>query len=172
MNGLATIPSGQLLTKGSKLPEEIASIINFEGWARSIVFREAYTEPNPDFIAQSLSLKAIMADTIEEIWAANGVKKLQELLPDEPGASTGPLELTELYVAASDFESGNPTYVIITVVNLTHGATMKFTTGATNVQATLIGLLKLGHSPMRFQIKRGDSKDKGGRYLTFMLPPD
>jgi len=40
------------------------------------------------------------------------------------------------------------------------------------VQATLLGLLVNGMWPIRCQIKRGESKDKGGRYLLFVLPPD
>jgi hypothetical protein len=163
---------GKALTTGAKLPEAFGHIVAFEDWAQSIVFGTPYKEPNPDFISRMLALQAITADTIEEVFQANGVKKLQEILANVPGATTGPKEITDLYVAESDFETGNPCYVIISWVDLETGDDQKVTTGATNVQATLIGLLKLGTWPIRCQIKRGDSKDKGDRYLLFLLPPD
>lgn len=160
------------LTKGHKLPAEFLAIINFEQWARAIVYREAYKEPNPDFISQMLALQAILAENIEQAWQAAGVKKLQEILANVPGASTGAREITDLYVAESDFETGNPCYVIISWLDLELGTEERVTTGATNIQATLIGLLKNGAWPIRCQVKRGDSKDKGDRYLMHMLPPD
>lgn len=163
--------TGQI-TKGAKLPAEFNAIIHFEGWARSVLLKEQYTEPNPDYISTMLAMQAITAETIEEVWQANGVKKLQEILADNPGATTGPKEITDLYVAKSDFETGNPCYVIITWVDMELGTEEKVTTGATNIQATLIGLLKHGVWPMKVQVKRGDSKDKGGRYLMHMMPPD
>jgi hypothetical protein len=172
MSAIANIPKGAALTAGSKLPAAFGNFIAFEPWARSIVFNEEYTEPDPNFISRMLALQSIVADTIAEVWQAAGVKKLQELLANVPGATTGPREITDLYVAKSDFETGNPTYVIITWTDLELGTTQKVTTGATNIQATLIGLLKHGVWPIRCQVKRGDSKDKGDRYLMSMLPPD
>lgn len=169
-NQLATF-KGEL-TKGHKLPADFLAIIDFEGWAKAVAFKAPYKEPNPDFISTMLAFNAITATTIEEVFQSAGVKKLQEIIPDTPGATTGPREITDLYVAESDFETGNPSYVIITWTDLELGGEQRVTTGATNIQATLIGLLKLGQWPMRVQVKRGDSKDKGGRYLLFMLPPD
>jgi hypothetical protein len=160
------------LTAGAKLPANFEKVIGFEAWARAIVFKETYAEPNPDFISTMLAMQAITAATIEEVFQASGILKLQEMLEDRPRETTGPLEITDLYVAASDFETGNPTFVIITAVKMEDGEEIKFSTGATNVQATLIGLLRHGVWPMRVQIKRGESKDKGGRYLLHVLPPD
>lgn len=165
------IPS-QKLIKTSKLPEAFSRVIDLEGWARSIVYKDKYTEPTPDFLSTMLAMQAITAETMEEVWRSQGVRGLQETLADSPGATTGPIEITDLYVAASDFESGQPCYVILTYTDLELGTETKVTTGATNVQATLIGLLKFGQFPIRCQLKRGDSKDKGGRYLIFVLPPD
>jgi hypothetical protein len=158
--------------KFDKLPERFFQIINPEAWVNSILYGDKYTEPDPDFISRLLAAQAIFADTVEEAFASAGVKKLQQWLPDQPGASIGPLEMTDLYVAESDFETGNPTFVLISGVMLESGEEFKVSTGATNVQATIIGLLRLGHWPIRFQFKRGDSKDKGGKYLIFVLPPD
>lgn len=156
----------------SKLPPDFFTIINPQAWVDAILHGDKYREPDPDFISRLLAAQSIFADTIEEAFAAGGVRKLQEWLPDMPNASTGPMEITDLYVAESDFETGNPTYVLVSAVMLGSGEEVKFSTGATNVQATLIGLLRLGTWPIRCQCKRGDSKDKGGKYLIFVLPPD
>lgn len=160
------------LTAGHKLPEIVGKVIDFEGWARSVAFRDDYHEPNPDYISMMLAMQSIMANTIEEAFAQGGVVKLQEILFDRPGETTGPIEIHDVYVAESDFETGNPCYVIMTWTDLASGADLKVTTGATNIQATLIGLLKLGMFTIKCQIKRGDSKDKGGKYLLHLLPPD
>jgi hypothetical protein len=101
-----------------------------------------------------------------------GVDGLQEWVPDQPNATTGPIEITDLYVASSDFQVGAKTFVIMTCVSLMDGTDRKTTTGAIGIQSKLIGLIKLGHFPIQCQFKRGDSKDKGGRYLLHLLPPD
>lgn len=158
--------------KFDKLPERFFKIINPQAWVNAILYGDSYTEPEPDFISRLLAAQSIFADTIEDAFASAGVRKLQNWLPDTPGAEVGPFEITDLYVAKSDYETGNPSYVLITAVMLESGEEVKFSTGATNVQATLIGLLRLGHWPIRAKVKRGDTKDKGGHYLMFLLPPD
>lgn len=160
------------LTAGAKLPEAFSAVINLEAWARAIVYGEKYTEPNPDFISRMLALLTITGETVDEIFTAHGVFGVQEIVPDVPHGSFGPFEITDIYVAASDYEAGHSCYVIVAGVRLDTGEEFKATTGATNIQATLIGLLKLGHWPIHAQFKRGDSKDKGGHFLLFLLPPD
>lgn len=169
-NALA-VPQGKIL-KVNKTPEALEAIVNLEAWASAVVRGTPYVEPDPEFISRMLALQTITAGSVEAVFAQANIRQLQKMLPDNPGATTGPLEITDLYVAASDFETGNPSYVIITAMDLELGEERKFTTGATNIQATLIGLLANGAWPIRCQFKRGESKDKGGRYLMFCLPPD
>jgi hypothetical protein len=168
---IAVRQKGQL-TIPDRYPAEFRKVINPEAWARAIVYGEKYTEPDPNFISRMLALLSIMADTPEEAFAQAGVRRVQKWVPDQPNATSGPFEITDLYVAESDFETGNPTYVIISAMHLETGEAFKATTGATNIQATIIGLLNNGVWPIRCQIKRGDSKDAGGKYLLFLLPPD
>lgn len=155
-----------------KIPATLTKIINPVAWINAMLYGDPYREPDPDFISRMLTARSIFADTPEEAFSAMGVKRLQKWLADKPGETTGPLELIDLYVASSDFETGNPTYVLMSVIHLESGEEYKVSTGATNVQGTLIGLLRNGVWPIRFQLKRGDSKDKGDRYLIHMLPPD
>lgn len=158
--------------KFDRLPERFFTIINPETWVNAILYGDKYSEPDPDFISRLLAAESIFAETPADAFASMGVHKLQAWLADRPGETTGPIEITDLYVAESDFETGNPTYVLVSFIHLGTGEEGKFSTGATNIQATLIGLLRNGVWPIRCQIKRGDSKDKGGRFLMFMLPPD
>jgi len=155
-----------------KLPANFTRIINPAAWVNAILYGDKYKEPDPEFISRMLAAQSIFADTPEAAFASAGVRKLQEWLPDTANASTGPMEITDLYVAASDFETGNSCFVLVTCVMLVDGTEEKWSTGATNIQATLIGLLRNGVWPIRCQVKRGDSKDKGGKYLMFLLPPD
>lgn len=156
----------------SKVPEALGAIIDMPAWASAIVSGTPYAEPNPDFISKMLAFQIMTAATIEEAFASQGVRRLQNMLANVPEANTGNIEITDLYVAETDFETGLPTYVIVTVVSLEDGLSYKFTTGATNIQATIFALLRMGVWPIRCKIKRGESKDKGGRYLLFMLPAD
>lgn len=156
----------------SRVPEALGAVINVQAWAEAIIIGTPYSEPNPDFISQMLSFTTITAETIEDAFAAAKVGQLQKMLPNVPEATLGNIEITDLYVATSDFETGNPTYVIVSYVSLEDGTTGKFTTGATNVQATILALLRLGMWPIQCKIKRGETKDKGDRYLIFVLPAD
>ena len=174
------MPSQEVVTRQASLatldysavPEALGAIIDLPAWASAIVLGTEYHEPNPDFVSQMLAFQVITSQTIEEAFASQGVKQLQKMLPNVPEATTGNIEITDLYVAESDFESGQPTYVIVTVLSLEDGTSYKFTTGATNIQATIFALLRLGTWPIKCKIKRGETKDKGDRYLLFMLPAD
>lgn len=156
----------------AKWPEHLTAQIDFDGWARAIILGDKYKEPIPDYISKMLALESITADTIDEVFRAAGIKGLQEILADTPGATTGPHEIMDIYVAESDIETGYSCYVIVTWVDLENGRVSKWTTSATNVMSVLIGLLKFSQWPIRCQIKRGDSKDKSGKHLLIMLPPD
>lgn len=155
-----------------KFPPALGEFINGHAWANAILTGAKYTEPDPEFISRKLALDAIMAGSVEEVFQNAGILKVQEMVPDSPGASSPPFEVTDLYVAESDYETGNPTYVIIEGTWLNSGNTFKCHTGATNIQATLIGLLANNAWPIRAKFKRGESKDRGGRYLLFLMPPD
>src|SRR5271154_3520125 len=172
MTGEVAVPPERRAIDFSKLPSVFFKMIDAPAWANAIIYGDKYAEPDPEFISKALALQSIMADTVEEAFANAGIIKLQEWLLDRPGETTGPMEITDLYVAASDFETGNSCFVLVSFAMLEDGSQGKLSTGATNVQATLIGLLRLGTWPIRCQFKRGDSKDKGGKYLIHMLPPD
>lgn len=154
------------------IPAALGAIVNVEAWASAILRGTPYAEPDPDFISRMIAWETISAQTIEEAFEQNKVRRIQKMIADSPGATTGPIEITDLYVASSDFETGNPTFLIISATDLTTGESWRATTGATNVQATIMALMLNGMWPIRCQIKRGDSKDRGGKYLLFVLPPD
>ena len=166
------IPSGLANLDMSKVPEKLGAVIDVRGWASSIIAGTPYTEPNPDFISRMLALQTITASSIQEAFEESGVRGLQKIIPNTPEATMGNIEITDLYVAESDFETGNPSYVVVSYISLDDGSSGKFTTGATNVQATILALLRLGMWPIQCKIKRGESKDKGGRFLLFVLPAD
>lgn len=168
---LPAIPRKELTT-GAKLPEAFSAIINLEGWAQSIVYGVPYKDPNPDYISMMLAMLTITADNEMDVWQQDGILGVQKLVPDSPGAKSEPFEITDLYVTASDYETGAPCFCIISARYLGSGDDVKCTTGALNIQATLIGLLKLGTWPIRAKFLRGESKDKGGKYLLFLMPPD
>lgn len=163
---------GKALVRPNALTERMAPVITVEAWAQSIAFGVPYTEPDPDFIARNLAIMTMTAESADDILNQSGITGLQKLVPDRESESWGPFELTNLYVAKSDFETGNPTFVILTLTHLETGVEHKVSTGATNIQASIIGLISLGVWPIRAKFKRGISKDRGGRYLLHMVGPD
>lgn len=172
------MPSAELVRRADqaiarlKFPAGMEEFIDGPKWVRAILLGEKYKEPDPDFISRKLALETMMGASIDDVFAQNNIQKVQDLIPNDPGAESEPFEITDLYVAASDYETGNPCFVIVEATYLESGEETKFTTGATNVQAILIGLLMNNAWPIRCKFKRGDSKDKGGRYLLFLMPPD
>jgi hypothetical protein len=163
---------GSALLLNSRAPDAISKIIDMEEWAQAVVNGTKYQEPDPNFLSRYLALQIITAETVDEAFRKQNIKGVQEIVPDTPGATTGPMEITDVYVAESSFDAGHSCFVIITAVDLEMGGERKMTTSATNIQATLISLIHQGQWPIRCQIKRGDSKDRGGHYLLFMVPPD
>lgn len=152
------------------LPAEYNGVIDWPGWVSAIAFKTKYVEPNPDHISQMLAIRAMMAGTAEEVFAEGGILHAQDMVEDKPSAETDPFKMTSLYVAASNFETGNPCYVIMEGTWLTTGENFRCGTGATNIQATLIGLINNGATEFILKFKRGLSKDRGGRYLLFLMP--
>jgi hypothetical protein len=162
----------RLLAGELELPEDITRVIDVQGWARSLIAREPYTEPDPEYLQRMLLLQTLSAANIDEIFAQGAIKKLQEAIPNVPGAGTGPIEIYNLYVTDSDFGEGAPTYLILGTRSLVHGTEIRYTTGATQIQAQVMAALCLGEWPLRCAITRTDRKDKGGRYMFWLIPPD
>jgi hypothetical protein len=166
---------GQLpahLADPAPLPDHMKLLVDLQGWISSMMKRTDYNEPSEDHMAQRMMLLTLMSPTPEAILTPDQITGLQDLIPNVPDACTGPIEITDIYVAASDQKDGNRTYVIITWVHLETGEEVTTTTGATQIQVQLIGLLAMGVWPIRVNIRRTDRQDKGGRYMFFMHPAD
>lgn len=174
-NALDTIKGGTvkaLLDGTLKIPDAITRVIDVQGWARSVITGEAYTEPDPEYLSRMLLLQTLTSESIEEAMNQQGIHKLQEWIPNVPGAGTSPIEVSGLYVAVSDFDEGLPTYIIVDGINMTTGLRERFSTGAGQLQAQFMVALCLNQFPLKCQVKRTDRKDKGGRYLFWLYPPD
>lgn len=172
MIGKSLVPKNGSIIKAEAYDEDFRRIIDPEAWAKGIILGEKYTEPNPNYLSVMLAVQSMTASSVEEVLSAAGVRRLQDELPNIPGAATEPFESVDLYVAPSDYDTGNSTYIILTVRELATGDIIKRSTGATSVQGQLIGLLNNGAWPFRGKFKRGDSKDKDGKYLLHLMPPD
>lgn len=172
---LATVSSGivnKLLRGELQLPKEITDIIDVQSWARSLITKEVYAEPDPEYVQRRLLLQTLMADTIEEVFAQGKMRKLQESVANVPGASTGNIRIYDLYVTASDFNEGAKQYMLLSTTNLTSGDERMYSTGSTGLQAQVIASICLGVWPIDCQIIRLDRKDKGDRYLFWLSPPE
>lgn len=154
------------------IPDQFNGTVDFTGWANALINRSPYVEPDPEYIARKILLATILSKSVDEILSESGILKLQEWVPNIPGATTGPLLITDLYVTSSDFGEGAPCYVIYEATHMLDGEPRKFTTGATQVQAQTLAMLKVGAWPIECQIMRMKAKDRGGRFLLRMMPPE
>lgn len=161
-----------ILADAAPLPRELQGLFTLTAWRDSLIKGEPYKEVDPDFLSRKLMLQTLNSATLEDVFEQKGMRKLQEAIPNTPGAGTGNIAITELYVTDSDFGEGAPCYVIFGAVDMDSGALVQYTTGATQLQIQMLRALSFGHWPIRGNIKRIDRKDKGGRYLFWMFPPD
>lgn len=159
--------------KGAEnLPATLTESLDLTSWANALVNRTPYEEPDPDYLSRMLIMQTLMAATPDEVLNQNGVRKLQESIPNVPGGGTGPIEITDLYVTSSDFGEGAPCYIIFEATDLETGFKAKYSTGAQQLQAQILSMLKFGQWPIKCNIKRTERKDKGGRFLFWMYPAD
>lgn len=161
-----------LIQSPAGLPEDLQGLFTLSAWAESLVNGRPYDEPDPDYLSRLLLRQTLEATSPEQVFIPNDLEGLQKLIPDAPGMGTGVIEINGLYVAKSDMSMGTPCYMILDITDLDTGAKRKTTTGATQLQAQILRLLGFGIWPIRCQIKRTERKDKGGRHLFWLFPPD
>lgn len=162
----------RLLRGEIEFPKEISQVIDMQGWARSLITREDYQEPDPDYLSRLILLQTFASETQDDIFKATGISKLQDSVGNVPGASTGPIAITGLYVTTSDFKEGARQYMILDTRRLDTGTERKYSTGSQGLQAQVLMSLCVGTWPIKCQIMRMDRKDKGDRYLFWLAPPD
>lgn len=156
----------------AQLPDALRDTIDLTAWANSLVRKVKYQEPDPDYLSRMLLMQTLTADTPEAVFEQNGIRKLQQSVPNVPGASTGPIEINDIYVTGSDFGEGAPCYMILSVTDLETGEDSKYTTGAGQLQAQILKLISLGQWPIKCKITRTERKDRGDRFLFWLFPPD
>lgn len=154
------------------LPSELEGLFTIEDWFTSLTTGRDYVEPNPDYMAQRMLYLTLMSGSAEEVLSPSQLVGLQDLIPNAPGQETGPITITDLYVAASDQADGNRTYLLFSYVVEATQMEVTTTTGATHFQAQIMTLLALGNWPIRVNIRRGERQDKGGRYMLSAMPWD
>lgn len=156
----------------ARLPEDLDGIIDLSSWAEALYNGVPYNEPDEGYLSRLLIRQTLEATSPEQVFTPNDLDGLQKLIPNVPNAGTGPIEINGLYVAKSSMDQGAPTYMILDFTDLETGAIRKTTTGATQLQAQILRLIGFGVWPIRGNIKRTERKDKGGRFLFWLFPPD
>lgn len=161
-----------LIQASTPLPAELADHLDLSAWAESLINHRPYAEKDPNYLSRLLLIQTLEATSPEQVFNPNDLDGLQKIIGNAPGAGTGPIEIDGLYVASSGMSEGAPCYMILDYVSLETGNRRKTTTGATQLQAQILRLLGFGIWPIRCQIKRTERKDKGGRFLFWLFPPD
>lgn len=158
------------VTNPAPLPDSLAGLFDLGAWFDSLIRKTEYKPLNPDYMAERMLMLTIMSGSVEELLSPKSLTGLQDLIPNTPGATTGPIRITDIYVDKSDQEDGNRCYILFSFINLETGIETTTTTGATQVQATFATWLAHGQWPIECRITRGDRTDRGGRYM-FLIQP-
>lgn len=169
-------PSAELVIPGSvmlpdhiqnpaPLPPELAGLFDVKPWLSALFNKTPYEEPHPEFMEQRMMLMTLQSKDLAELLSDRDLEGLQKIVPDAPGMSTGPIILTSLYVAKSNQTEGNPCYCLFSYVTKSTGKETTTTTGVTQIQIQWASMLAMGIWPIEGIIKRGNGKDRGGRYL-------
>jgi len=161
-----------IIMEHAPLPPELESKFSLSAWAESLVNGVPYVEPDPSYLSRLLIMQTLTAASLDEVFEQNQIRRLQQSIPNVPDAGTGPIAINDVYVTASDFGEGAPCYVILGTTHLETGEVAKYTTGAQQLQAQILAALSFGSWPIHCNIKRIDRKDRGGRYLFWMYPPE
>jgi hypothetical protein len=156
----------------AELPEVLQGKVDLIQWFNALFNGIVYEEPDPEAIAREILYQAWSAETFEDITKDNAPAKLQEMLPNFPGSSTGPIEFVKIYVTGSDYGEGAPVYMVCDTVDMEIRELSRWSTGATGLQNDILRSLWIGTWPLRGQIVRLKSKDKGGRHLIRLYPVD
>lgn len=154
------------------LPERIKATVDIKAWANCLFNQEVYAVADPDEMQRQMLMRFLMAETVEEVLQDQEGYKLQDMVPDVAGASTPPLELTDIGVYPGDLGPTPGTFVVIFATNLETGEEIRFSTSATNVQVQLMKIMTLDTWPIKCRIKRLDAVDQGDRHIFRMVPVD
>lgn len=154
------------------LPEALDGKVDLRAWAFSLYTGAEYNEPDPEGLSRAMLFDALMAGSLEEILQDSDLSSLQDLIDDFPGSTTGPVRITDLYVAKSDMEDGGPCYLILTWVDMATGQEQRATTGAVILQRKLLAALSIGAWPIECQIVRDKFKDASGKFMLNLWPMD
>lgn len=155
-----------------QLPPALLGTIDLNRWLASLLGKVPYEEPDPEYIARAIMLNTFMEEDLNKALLGTDMDSLQDLVEDFPGGSTGPIQITDLYVSTSNLEDKDGTYVILTFVTLETGIVTRCTTSAQAVQIGILRHLKSGIWPITCQIARDKVTDQGGRYLLKIWPVD
>jgi hypothetical protein len=154
------------------LPEVLEGKIDCRGWLASVLGGMPYQEPDPDFMAREMLLNVFLTEDLNAALTGVEMDGLQDILDNYAGATTGPIRLTDLYVASSNLEDKDGTYVLLSWVSMEDGTFTRTTTGAGGIQIALLRYLAQGIWPIECQIVRDKVTDQGGRHLLKIWPLD
>lgn len=155
-----------------ELPPALLGSIDCKAWLASLLGKVPYVEPDSDFLARQIMLNTFMEEDLNKALLGSEMDSLQDLVEEFPGASTGPIDITELYVATSNLEDQDGTYVILGWTSMETGIFTRCTTSAMAIQIGLLRHLRSGIWPISCQIARDKVQDQGGRFLLKLWPVD
>lgn len=155
-----------------QLPPALLGTIDLNRWLASLLAKVPYQEPDPEYISRAIMLNTFLEEDLNKALLGSEMDSLQDLVEEFPGATTGPIQITDLYVSASNLDDQDGTYVILTYVTLETGIITRCTTSAQAIQIGILRHLKQGIWPITCQIARDKVQDQGGRFLLKLWPAD
>lgn len=171
---LSTITSVEqrIIDGPAPLPATLEGQLDLHAWYDTLAKGAEYADPDPNAVMRKLLLQTANAKSAEELFERTRAVGLQELIPNRPGAGSGPVDIFGLHVAASHLKGGVKCFMVLDIASRRTGESIVTTTGAQEFQMQVLGFLAFGVWPIPCQIKRMDVQDKGGRYMFRLYPLD
>lgn len=153
------------------MPLGVSNTVDVNAMAASLIQGVPYKALEEGFVARLLALQTLGATTLEEILSNAGVTHLNDWLPNVPDAKSTVHEIYDFVVDQSDYSSGCPCYVVMSVIDMETGADFKMSTGALQVQIQLLRAVAAGTFPMPVRFCRASNQGQGDSYPLMLGMP-
>lgn len=153
------------LERAQSLPSHIDPKINLRGWASALILDSRYKEPHEGMMSRAALVNAMDEDDLFSPVDNSHLTKLGELVPNEPGKTSGLMVAYDIYVYPSSGNDGPPTYIDIWAALGAEEEEKTIRIGSRNVQAFYMKALCRGQFNIPHQITRTNTQIKGGEYM-------
>ena len=120
---------------------------------------------DPEQASRDIVMQILAAEDVDAVFDIAGTTPCEEVLDR-------PLQIDQARAMRSAYDAGATMYLLLDVVDLETGESLKVTCGARNVMAQLYRITQVGKLPVRARISRTDRPTAAGYYPLWLKRVD